>query len=94
MSEFANLGDRLPGILRALAVGIPAGYLFDLLQTPIPWMIGPMIGVAALNLCGVRMHSPPLARQAGQNQRRSGTRLLHLARRASRLAGARGATDR
>ena len=35
MSEFANLGDRLPGILRALAVGIPAGYLFDLLQTPI-----------------------------------------------------------
>jgi membrane AbrB-like protein len=29
-------------------------------------MIGPMIGVAVLNLCGVRMHSPPLARQAGQ----------------------------
>jgi membrane AbrB-like protein len=66
MSEFTNLRARLPGILRALAVGIPAGYLFDLLQTPIPWMIGPMIGVAVLNLAGVRMHSPPLARQMGQ----------------------------
>ena len=66
MNEFTNLRDRLPGILKALAVGIPAGYLFHLLQTPIPWMIGPMIGVAALNLCGVRMHSPPLARQMGQ----------------------------
>jgi membrane AbrB-like protein len=66
MNEFIGLRDRLPGILRALAVGIPAGYLFHLLQTPIPWMIGPMIAVAALNLTGVRMHSPPLARQMGQ----------------------------
>jgi len=66
MNEFTDMRDRLPGILRALAVGIPAGYLFYLLQTPIPWMIGPMIAVAALNLTGVRMHSPPLARQMGQ----------------------------
>jgi membrane AbrB-like protein len=66
MNEFAHLRDRLPGILRALAVGAPAGYLFHLLETPIPWMIGPMIAVAALNLLGVRMHSPPLARQMGQ----------------------------
>ena len=66
MREFTQLRDRLPGILRALAVGIPAGYLLYLLQTPIPWMIGPMIAVAVLNLAGVRMHSPPLARQLGQ----------------------------
>jgi membrane AbrB-like protein len=66
MNEFGHLRDRLPGILRALALGIPAGYMFNLLQTPIPWMIGPMIAVAALNLLGVRMHSPPLARQMGQ----------------------------
>lgn len=66
MSEFTNLQERLPGILRALAVGIPAGYLFALLHTPIPWMIGPMVAVATLNLLGVRMHSPPLARQMGQ----------------------------
>lgn len=66
MNEFINLRERLPGILRALAVGIPAGYLFHLLDTPIPWMIGPMIAVATLNLLGVTMHSPPLARQSGQ----------------------------
>ncbi|HMF47130.1 MAG TPA: AbrB family transcriptional regulator [Candidatus Saccharimonadales bacterium] len=53
-------------MLRALAVGIPAGFLFDYLHTPIPWMIGPMIAVAAFNLIGVRMYSPPYARQMGQ----------------------------
>ena len=66
MSDLINLSARLPGILRALGVGIPAGFLFDLLQTPIPWMIGPMVAVATLNLLGVRMHSPPYARQMGQ----------------------------
>jgi membrane AbrB-like protein len=66
MSEFTYFRERLPAIFRALAVGIPAGYLFHRLHTPIPWMIGPMIAVATLNLMGVRMHSPPFARQMGQ----------------------------
>jgi len=66
MSELTHLRQQWPGILRALAVGIPAGYVFQWLHTPIPWMIGPMIAVAALNLLGVRMHSPPYARQIGQ----------------------------
>ena len=66
MSEFSNVRQQLPGILRALAVGIPAGYLFARLRAPIPWMIGPMIGVAALNLTGLGMDSPPYARQLGQ----------------------------
>src|ERR1044071_602982 len=66
MSEFKHLHNRIPGIFRALAVGIPAGFLFDYLHTPIPWMIGPMIGVASLNLIGVQMHSPPYARHMGQ----------------------------
>ncbi len=66
MSEFTNFRQRLPAMLKALAVGILAGYLFDRLDTPIPWMIGPMIAVATLNLTGVRMHSPPYARQMGQ----------------------------
>jgi len=56
----------MPGILRSLAVGIPAGFLFDHWHAPIPWMIGPMVAVAALNLMGVGMHSPPYARQMGQ----------------------------
>jgi membrane AbrB-like protein len=66
MSELTKLRERLPAILKALAVGIPAGYLFDRLHTPVPWMIGPMVAVATLNLMGVRMHSPPYARQMGQ----------------------------
>ena len=66
MNEFTKLRERLPAILRALAVGIPAGYLFHGLHTPVPWMIGPMVAVAALNLTGVQMHSPPYARQMGQ----------------------------
>jgi membrane AbrB-like protein len=66
MNEFSNFRGHLPGILKALAVGIPAGFLFAWLHAPIPWMIGPMIAVAAVNLFGVRMHSPPYARQLGQ----------------------------
>jgi membrane AbrB-like protein len=66
MKELDNFRQNLPGMVRALLVGIPAGYLFAWLHTPIPWMIGPMIAVAALNLTGVQMHSPPYARQLGQ----------------------------
>jgi len=66
MNEFTQLGARIPGMLMALALGIPAGYLFHRLHAPIPWMIGPMVAVATLNLLGVQMHSPPYARQMGQ----------------------------
>lgn len=66
MNEFSGFRERLPGLLRALAVGIPAGALFDWLDTPIPWLIGPMIAVAAVNLCGVRIAPVPYGRQAGQ----------------------------
>jgi membrane AbrB-like protein len=66
MNEFSNFRAHVPGILKALVVGVPAGFLFAWLHTPIPWMIGPMIAVAVVNLFGVRMHSPPYARQLGQ----------------------------
>ena len=66
MFDFSSFRERLPGILRALAIGVPAGWLFDWLDTPIPWMIGPMIAVAVANLMGVTVFSPPYARQTGQ----------------------------
>ena len=66
MNEFTNLRQQMRGILTALVIGVPAGFLFSWLHTPIPWMLGPMIAVASLNLMGVTMHSPPYARQAGQ----------------------------
>jgi len=55
MSELTKLRRQLPPMLRALAVGIPAGFLFDYLHT-----IGPRIAVAAFNLMGVRMYSSAL----------------------------------
>ena len=61
-----DLRGRLPAILTALVVGIPAGYFCHWLNLPIPWMIGPMIAVASLNLLGMPMDSPPYARQMGQ----------------------------
>ncbi len=66
MSDFTKLRERLPVILKALAVGIPVGYLFDRLDTPIPWMIGAMIAVATLNLMGVRMHAVPTGAKWGR----------------------------
>lgn len=66
MEISAELRARLPGMLRALAVGLPAGWLFAWLDTPIPWMIGPMVAVAVINLCGVRVYAVPYARQIGQ----------------------------
>jgi membrane AbrB-like protein len=66
MIDLTSLRQRLPAMLRALAVAVPAGYLFDVLGTPIPWMIGPMIAVATLSLVGARLYPVPYARQIGQ----------------------------
>ena len=87
MNEFTNLRERLPSILKALAVGIPAGYLFDRLDTPIPWMIGPMIAVATLNLMGLRMHAVPYGRQMGQVILGSGVSLYFTPPVVAALAG-------
>lgn len=66
MTMSSDLRERLPGMLRALAIGVPAGFLFVWLETPIPWMIGPMIAIAVVNLMGMRVHSVPYGRQMGQ----------------------------
>ena len=66
MIDLTSLRDRFPAMLRALAIGIPAGALFDWLDTPIPWMVGPMIAIAVVNLMGVRVLAIPYSRQMGQ----------------------------
>lgn len=66
MLDFRAIGARLPLMVRALAVGVPAGAILDWLDTPIPWMIGPMVGVALLNLFGIRALAIPYGRQTGQ----------------------------
>jgi uncharacterized protein len=42
------------------------GAVFDLLRTPLPWMIGPLVLMATLNFSGARLRPPPGARQVGQ----------------------------
>jgi membrane AbrB-like protein len=66
MNDATDLRERLPGILKALAIGVPAGFLFDWLDTPIPWMIGPMIAIASVNLMGLRVYAVPYGREIGQ----------------------------
>jgi len=50
----------------ALVVGVAAALLCVWLNTPLPWIIGPLFGTAALRLAGVHLHSPVPVREAGQ----------------------------
>jgi membrane AbrB-like protein len=52
--------------LGALATGVVAALLCVWLNTPLPWIIGPLFGTAALRLAGVHLHSPVRVREAGQ----------------------------
>ncbi|MBK19451.1 MAG: hypothetical protein CMM52_11515 [Rhodospirillaceae bacterium] len=66
MSFLDTFIQRLPRMALALAVSIPAGALLRWLDTPIPWLIGPMVAVATLNLLGIRAFALPYGRQVGQ----------------------------
>jgi membrane AbrB-like protein len=50
----------------ALALCAAAGTLFSWLRTPLPWMIGPLLAMAAGNFSGARLRSIPGGRQLGQ----------------------------
>jgi membrane AbrB-like protein len=50
----------------ALAFSGAAGALFAGLKTPLPWMIGPLLAMAACNFLGARLRAVPGGRQAGQ----------------------------
>lgn len=52
--------------LAGLAVGTAGGALFDWLGTPIPWLLGSLLTVAAVNLAGWRIRCPAGGRQTGQ----------------------------
>lgn len=52
--------------LSALAAGILAALLCAHLDTPLPWMIGPLFATAALRLCGMELSAPVRVREAGQ----------------------------
>jgi uncharacterized protein len=56
------IGAQLAGLATAAA----AGYVFHVLRTPIPWMLGPLCMVAALRVAGAPLVAPRGARQVGQ----------------------------
>ena len=52
--------------LFGLSVGIAGGLLFQWLETPIPWLLGPIFAVAGVNLAGLPARGPAGCRQGGQ----------------------------
>lgn len=58
---------RLPAAsVGALVIALAAGSLCALLHVPLPWMIGPMLAVAAVRIAGWHLVGPTGGRQAGQ----------------------------
>ncbi|MBL8525108.1 MAG: AbrB family transcriptional regulator [Betaproteobacteria bacterium] len=53
-------------ILLGLLVSASGGALCAWIKTPLPWMIGPLVGMAIFNFSGARLTAPPLGREAGQ----------------------------
>ncbi|HEX2567363.1 MAG TPA: AbrB family transcriptional regulator [Burkholderiales bacterium] len=52
--------------LLALAFCATAGALFRVLHVPLPWMLGPLLAMAAGNFAGARLRAVPGGRSVGQ----------------------------
>ena len=52
--------------LAALAVALVGAMLCVYLRTPLPWLIGPLLAVAAVSMANGPIDEPPLAREGGQ----------------------------
>jgi hypothetical protein len=52
--------------LAATAVALTGALVCVYLKTPLPWLIGPLIAVAAVSMANGKIAEPPLAREAGQ----------------------------
>ena len=50
----------------SLGVATAGGVVFSALNTPIPWLLGPLVFVAGVNLAGFRIACPNGTRQLGQ----------------------------
>jgi membrane AbrB-like protein len=54
--------DAAVPILTAVALGTAGGALFQVLQLPLPWMIGSMTAVTLAAMTGLKVHLPAAAR--------------------------------
>jgi membrane AbrB-like protein len=66
MSESAFPRARIVNILIALPLAVVAALVFEQLHIPIPWMIGPLVAIGAVNLLGGHLEPVPYGRQGGQ----------------------------
>lgn len=57
---------RVAPSLRGLIVSAIGGAICVWLNTPLPWMIGPLVGMAIFQFSGADLSAPPLARELGQ----------------------------
>lgn len=53
------------GIGLTLLIALASGYLFTLAHIPIPWLLGPMIGVWLASRGSVKLHWPGYFQSAG-----------------------------
>ena len=58
--------STLPRFLLTLTIGFVAAIACDWLDTPLPWMIGPLFASAAARMGGARLFCPVPVREAGQ----------------------------
>lgn len=52
--------------LAAIAVAMAGALVCVYLKTPLPWLIGPLIAVAAVSMANGKIAEPPFAREGGQ----------------------------
>jgi len=57
---------RLAAIAGALAVCVLSGALCAWLRLPLPWMVGPLAGMALFQFGGASLEAPPFGKEAGQ----------------------------
>ncbi|MBM3487205.1 MAG: AbrB family transcriptional regulator [Alphaproteobacteria bacterium] len=57
---------RLGASVLGIAVGVAGGALFEVMGTPIPYLLGPLFFIATANLAGWRLRCLPRGREAGQ----------------------------
>jgi membrane AbrB-like protein len=58
--------DRAAPVIGALLVAAVSGWLFGVLDLPLPWLLGPFLSVGIANLCGIRLYEFRGGRQTGQ----------------------------
>jgi membrane AbrB-like protein len=78
LRAISHVERRLPALIRlppspslvrsiaGVALGAVAGWICTRLHTPIPWMLGPLVTIAALRVSNVDVPALPGGRQAGQ----------------------------